>query len=561
MHFSKALVVATATLTTLAASASLDVSKGTDIIPPDSEEAAKLTNSDKAVKTAPKDNSYVDGLESDNFKKPEPKNTNGDLDVPDTESLSALKEVKVAATDDHPVVLEDYDPNNLGLPADKVSEKEALKEAAKGKGGKGKKEDAKDKAVDTKQTTGDASSNKNTGSSGSRSGSSGSGSGSSSGSVSGSGNSGSSGSTSGSSGSNSDNVDKSGSTSTTASGTSGGIGAVAGSEKQADSKAVSGSGSSSSSGSSSGSSSNTDSSLSNAKSESKSESGSGGDSRKTVGSSPFHSFSMAGSMIIFSEIGDKTFLIAALMAMKHPRVTVFTAAFASLVVMTVLSALMGHALPSLLPKKLTSLLAAGLFIVFGIKLLREGLAMDSSIGVEEELEEVETEIEAKELSLRNDELESGTRKDGSDLRRSTSSPKVYDDGLEKGSSGIPFYNGRGHHRPAASTWSQFAEGVGNLASLVLSPVWVQVFVMTFLGEWGDRSQVATIAMAAGSDYWFVILGAIFGHAICTLAAVVGGKLLASKISLRHITLAGAVSFLVFAIVYFREGLTLTWSDQ
>ena len=52
-----------------------------------------------------------------------------------------------------------------------------------------------------------------------------------------------------------------------------------------------------------------------------------------------------------------------------------------------------------------------------------------------------------------------------------------------------------------TTWKQLREGVENLASLVLSPAWVQVFVMTFLGEWGDRSQVATIAMAAGSDYW------------------------------------------------------------
>ena len=44
-----------------------------------------------------------------------------------------------------------------------------------------------------------------------------------------------------------------------------------------------------------------------------------------------------------------------------------------------------------------------------------------------------------------------------------------------------------------------------MATFVFTPVWIQVFVMTFLGEWGDRSQIATIAMAAGSEYWFVIL--------------------------------------------------------
>jgi Ca2+/H+ antiporter, TMEM165/GDT1 family len=52
-------------------------------------------------------------------------------------------------------------------------------------------------------------------------------------------------------------------------------------------------------------------------------------------------------MIIISELGDKTFLIAALMAMRHPRSVVFSAAFASLLIMTVLSAALGHAVPHL----------------------------------------------------------------------------------------------------------------------------------------------------------------------------------------------------------------------
>jgi putative Ca2+/H+ antiporter (TMEM165/GDT1 family) len=77
------------------------------------------------------------------------------------------------------------------------------------------------------------------------------------------------------------------------------------------------------------------------------------------------------------------------------------------------------------------------------------------------------------------------------------------------------------------------DGMQNLAGLLLSPAWVQTFVMTFLGEWGDRSQIATIAMAAGQDYWYVTVGAISGHAICTGIAVVGGRMLASRISVRN----------------------------
>ncbi|KAJ2968706.1 hypothetical protein NUW58_g10163 [Xylaria curta] len=104
---------------------------------------------------------------------------------------------------------------------------------------------------------------------------------------------------------------------------------------------------------------------------------------------PFHSFILSLTMILFSEVGDKTFLVAALMAMKHDRMVVFTAAFGALLVMTVLSAVLGHTLPALIPKRLTSFLAAGLFFVFGAKLLREGLAMDPNEGVTAEMQEVD----------------------------------------------------------------------------------------------------------------------------------------------------------------------------
>lgn len=80
-----------------------------------------------------------------------------------------------------------------------------------------------------------------------------------------------------------------------------------------------------------------------------------------------HALSSAFLMIIASEIGDKTFLIAAIMAMRHPRLIVFAGAFGSLIVMSALSAAMGHLLPTLISRRWTTLAAAGLFLVFGVK--------------------------------------------------------------------------------------------------------------------------------------------------------------------------------------------------
>src|SRR4051812_14328878 len=60
-------------------------------------------------------------------------------------------------------------------------------------------------------------------------------------------------------------------------------------------------------------------------------------------------------VILVSEIGDKTFFIAAVMAMKSPRSLIFSAAIAALLVMTVLSAFMGHVVPQLISKRYTQL--------------------------------------------------------------------------------------------------------------------------------------------------------------------------------------------------------------
>lgn len=45
----------------------------------------------------------------------------------------------------------------------------------------------------------------------------------------------------------------------------------------------------------------------------------------------------------------------------------------------------------------------------------------------------------------------------------------------------------------------------------LKPALVEAGILTFLAEWGDRSQIATITMAAEKDPVMVTIGAILGH--------------------------------------------------
>ncbi|KAJ7184180.1 hypothetical protein C8R46DRAFT_1298567 [Mycena filopes] len=237
-------------------------------------------------------------------------------------------------------------------------------------------------------------------------------------------------------------------------------------------------------------------------------------------------------MIIASEIGDKTFLIAAILAMRHPRIVVFCGAFGSLVVMSILSAEMGHILPTLIPKKWTQVAAAGLFLVFGVKMLMEGRAMKAGNDkIREEMKETEEEIEGDDAVHEANGQAGGQSIPLEDLEAGTA----------------------GHRSPvAANKTRSLAEGARNFCSFFLGPVFVQAFVLTFLGEWGDRSQIATIALGAAHNVYLVTAGTVIGHSCCTALAVIGGRYVSTKISVKHVTLGGAILFLVFGVIYLYE---------
>lgn len=227
--------------------------------------------------------------------------------------------------------------------------------------------------------------------------------------------------------------------------------------------------------------------------------------------------------------------MAALMAMRHSRLQVFSAAFSALFVMTILSGLAGHAVGAIISKRWSALVAALLFLVFGAKSLREGFAMSPNQGVSDEIREVEAELEEKEVDM--------ARHANGSRRASAISPYALEAGRANGRKSRSRTRLAAPHRdpstsssrspsPSRPSLSSAISGMKNLFSLLLSPAWVETFSMTFFGELGDRSQIATVAMAAGQEYFWVMVGASLGHFVCTGVAVIGGSVLAGRVSLR-----------------------------
>eukprot|EP00516_Mucochytrium_quahogii_P010242 CAMPEP_0203778870 /NCGR_PEP_ID=MMETSP0099_2-20121227/8295_1 /ASSEMBLY_ACC=CAM_ASM_000209 /TAXON_ID=96639 /ORGANISM=" , Strain NY0313808BC1" /LENGTH=327 /DNA_ID=CAMNT_0050678543 /DNA_START=1395 /DNA_END=2378 /DNA_ORIENTATION=+ len=222
-----------------------------------------------------------------------------------------------------------------------------------------------------------------------------------------------------------------------------------------------------------------------------------GETEQVVDDSGFLSgFVNSVMMIVVTELGDKTFFIAALLAMKNSRIVVYVGAVGALFLMTALSVLIGSALPAFIPRKYTHYGAAVLFLVFGAKMLQEARELYVSPPAKnEELEEAEEEISS-------------------------------------------FFKGGGDVESASPTRKPKRKHLQIL---------MQGFTMTFLAEWGDRSQIATIALAAHKDPFGVTAGGCLGHALCTGLAVVGGRLLATRISEKQITLTGGVLFCIFGL--------------
>jgi Ca2+/H+ antiporter, TMEM165/GDT1 family len=188
-------------------------------------------------------------------------------------------------------------------------------------------------------------------------------------------------------------------------------------------------------------------------------------------------------LITISELGDKTFFIAVILAMRHSRKLVFVGVASALATMTILSVMFGKVV-SLLPQTYLKYGEIILFLAFGIKLLYEASKMSDS----NSYEEIE---EAKEAVAK------------ADLQTKSKTP---------------------------------------LAILI------EAFTLTFVAEWGDRTQLATIALAARHSAVGVATGAVLGHAICTAIAVIGGKLIAGRISERQLTFIGGCLFIIFGVV-------------
>ena len=206
-------------------------------------------------------------------------------------------------------------------------------------------------------------------------------------------------------------------------------------------------------------------------------------------------FGSSLTAITLAELGDKTFFMALILAVRHRARWVFFGSFAALTAVTLISLALGYGLRELLPQSLVPWLAAVLFLSFGIKLLIDAQGMAANAATEEK-EEAEQAINTAESS------------------------KAFN-----------------------TAWAV---------------IW-EAFVLVFIAELGDRTQFTTIFMATAPAQVFsfggLLAGTLLGHALVTWLAVGAGKWIGQWVNERLLYRLSGGLFLVFGLAALSQALS------
>ena len=205
-------------------------------------------------------------------------------------------------------------------------------------------------------------------------------------------------------------------------------------------------------------------------------------------------FGSSLTAITLAELGDKTFFMALILAVRHRARWVFVGAFAALTAVTLISLGLGYGLRELLPQAVVPWLAAVLFLGFGVKLLIDAQGMGAD-AAREEAEEAEEVVNAAETS-------------------------------------------RALTTPWAVIWEAFA--------------------LVFVAELGDRTQFTTIFLATAPARVFtfagLLAGTLLGHGLVTWLAVGAGKWIGQRVDERLLYRLSGGLFLVFGLAALRQAL-------
>ena len=224
------------------------------------------------------------------------------------------------------------------------------------------------------------------------------------------------------------------------------------------------------------------------------------------------SFWYSLSFIFISDLTDKSIFLIIFLSKKLPSLTLFIVSLSSVLWMNYLSILVGFYLPKLISEIYMEIIAFILFTTFGILSLIESRKADEKIIIElKELNDSENDY-----SLMNEELETDIESNKESL-----------------------FPSRIRRSNSISTLDFSINNDSNIGLITAS------FLAICLSDFGDKSQIAIVTMAAIYNIYGILLGSTIALLGTVTLAVLFGNWITEKISPKKLLFIGGLIFLIF----------------
>ena len=231
------------------------------------------------------------------------------------------------------------------------------------------------------------------------------------------------------------------------------------------------------------------------------------------------SFGYSFSIIFLSDITDKSIFLIIFLSKKLPSLTLFLVSLSSVLLMNYLSILLGYYLPKLISLTYMKIIAFILFTTFGILSLIESQKKDEKINELMELTKKEFSDTENDYSLMVED---------NDIETDVESNKELFPSILRTDSNVS----------ELSHSSRTSEG-SNYGTITA------IFFALCLSDFGDKSQLAIVTMAALFNIYGILLGSTLALIGTVTLAVLFGNWISEKVSPKKLLLIGGLIFLTF----------------
>jgi Ca2+/H+ antiporter, TMEM165/GDT1 family len=210
------------------------------------------------------------------------------------------------------------------------------------------------------------------------------------------------------------------------------------------------------------------------------------------------------STFFLAGICDRSFLITAIMAQNYSKLIVFISAISSFIIIEYISVQIGLSVPDYIPTYLVDILAVLVFLYIGMKMLIDGLKISHKMNCEK-MTALHDEIN-KEIFRENEILAQINQQENLEEIKSSNFKEILE-------------------------------------------VFVQIFILLFLSELGEKSQLSTIYVSKNFNQLVIFSSVMFAQILLTSVAVLVSLYLSRIFSEKTLNITAGIMTIALGVIY------------